>query len=141
MAKTKTRAAAGKTIILRAPSAPAHHAPSRPVVIVQKVKAAAKRHAGRAAAGAIEERHRIGAIAGGFALGMIDKSAIDFPTIPFLGRAGTLGLLAWGAARMTKNEWASHAATGLLAIAAYELSKEGTISGDVGGEEYGGGGF
>jgi hypothetical protein len=137
MAKTKSRAAApGKTIILRSAAPPAHHQPSRPVVIVQKVKAAAKHHARRVGMGAYEERHRLGAIAGGFALGMIDKSAIDFPTLPFLGRAGTLGLAAWGLSRMTKNEWASHAATGLLAIAAYELSKEGTIS----GEEYGGGG-
>jgi hypothetical protein len=140
MAKTKSRTVApGKTIILRS-AAPAQRAPSRPVVIVQKVKAAAKHHTRRAAAAGYEERHRIGAIAGGFALGMIDKSAIDFPTVPFLGRAGTLGLLAWGAYKMTKNEWASHAATGLLAIAAYELSKEGSISGG-GGEEYGGGGF
>ena len=82
-----------------------------------------------AAGGAYEERHRIGAVLGGFALGMMDKALIEVPVIPFLGRAGTLGAAAWAIAKVTKNEWASHAATGLLAIAAYELSKDGSISG------------
>lgn len=66
---------------------------------------------------------------GGYALGMIDKSDLDIPTVPFLGRAGTVGIAAYAIYRLTGNPWADAAATGILSIAAYELSKEGEISG------------
>ena len=45
-----------------------------------------------------------------------------------LGKAGTLGVAAWALGKWGKSEWARHAATGFLSIAAYELSKEGKSS-------------
>ena len=96
-------------------------------------KAPKKHHRRHGMAGhAYESRHQIGAIAGGFVLGMIDKSNIAVPVIPMLGKAGTLGVAAWALGKWGKSEWARHAATGFLSIAAYELSKEGKISGDDG---------
>jgi len=106
----------------------------RPIVIKTSGKASkgrARRVAHAVGSFALAERHRMGAIAGGFILGMVDKSdfADKIPTLPFLGKAGTLGLAAWGVAKATKSQWANDAATGFLAIAAYELAKEGSISG------------
>jgi hypothetical protein len=106
------------------PSAP------RPIVIKTPSFPKKLKHAARRVGGAVaEEKHRIGAIGAGFILGLVDKSGIDLPTIPMLGKAGTLGAFCWAAGKWGKSRMASHAATGLLAIAAYELGKEGHISG------------
>lgn len=127
-----------KTIILRR----AGHAFSRAVrpIIVRApaVKHAVKHHAKRAFSAAAEERHRLGAILGGLALGLIEKAGIDIPTVPLLGKAGTLGAAAWAMGKWGKSRMASHAATGFFAIAAYELGKEGRIAGIDGGYVAGG---
>jgi len=86
----------------------------------------------------------MGAILGGAALGFIDKPGgplAAVPTLPFLGRAGTLGLAAWAIGKWTKSTAFDHAATGMLAIAAYELMRDGSISGYVAGGEGVMGGF
>jgi hypothetical protein len=101
-----------------------------------RIGGAIKRHArrgGRALArGAYSERYRLGAIAGGFLLGLVDKSGVDLPTIPLLGKAGTAGVLLWALGKWGRMTWADHAATGVLSIAAYELATKGAISGDHG---------
>lgn len=130
---SSSRAIVVRPTIMRAPS---RSAPARITVRVPSPshRFGKTRHhlrrAGRRLGGmAYEERHRIGAILGGFALGLIDKSGVDLPRLPMLGKAGTLGVAAWALGKWGKSAWASHAATGLLSIAAYELAKEGSISG------------
>ena len=75
----------------------------------------------------------MGAIIGGAVLGFIDKPGgplAALPTLPFLGRAGTAGLVTWAFGKWGRSAMADHMATGMLSIAAYELMKEGHISGE-----------
>ena len=72
---------------------------------------------------------RTGAIVGAAILGLLDKQGTKLPTVPFLGRAGTAGLALWWLARSQRSAQLAHAATGCLAIAAYEMTKTGSIAG------------
>jgi hypothetical protein len=112
----------------------------RPIVVRTTKVVKAKHHKRRGRGGsALTEKHRVGAIIGGGLLGLIDKSGIDVPTLPFLGKAGTLGVAAWAIGRYMHSPWAEDAATGFLAIAAYELASQGSIAGVEGGYVAGGG--
>lgn len=118
-----------RTIIIRRAAHAARRAVQPIIVRAPAVKHHLKRAGRKVASAAYEERHRMGAILGGLALGLIEKAGIDLPTVPLLGKAGTLGAAAWAVGKWGKSRMASHAATGFLAIAAYELGKEGHISG------------
>lgn len=63
----------------------------------------------------------------GLVLGYIDKGGIAVPTVPLLGRAGTLALAAWIFRK--HHSTLPHMAGGFAAIALYELEREGSISG------------
>jgi hypothetical protein len=98
---------------------------------VASVKHHGKRIARRVAHTAYEEKHRFVAIAASFGLGLLDKSGFDIPTpIPFLGKAGNGALLAYAGYKLLHNRTLSHVATGLACVAAYEMGKDGSISGD-----------
>jgi hypothetical protein len=105
-------------------------------VIVRVPSAPAKRSKGRRighaiGAAASEEKHRIAAVLTGAILGWLDAQGTKIPTVPMLGRAGTVGVVAYLIHRQSKgNRMLSHIATGALTIAAYELANKGTISGD-----------
>ena len=125
------------TAIVIARPAP-HHATPRPIVIRQtKIQKTKGKH--RKGRGGFGEKDRAMAIAGGFLLGFIDKSGFNVPTLPFLGKAGTIGVAAWAAGRYLKSKTAEDMATGMLAIAAYELGKEGKIDGAEDGDYIAGG--
>jgi hypothetical protein len=63
----------------------------------------------------------------GYLLGMLDKSGTSFPTVPMLGRAGTLavGLHFLGKG----NKMMQEASLAAAAIAGYEMGGTGKISG------------
>lgn len=84
---------------------------------------AVRKYAGKAAAAAMSEKHTATAVGAGAVLGLLERNDVPLPYIDMLGRAGTYGLVAWAAGRYTGNQMAQHAASGLLAIAAYELAK------------------
>lgn len=70
--------------------------------------------------------------AAGLALGYLDKpggALSNIPTIPLLGRAGTLAAGLYFLAPKT-GFWVE-ATAAAIAIAAYELGNKGSISGDV----------
>lgn len=113
----------------------------RPVVIRTTKVVHSKKHHRRHGRGGLGEKHRVGAIVGAGILGYIDKANTTVPTIPLLGRAGTLGLAAWAASKYLHSAWAEDLATGFLAVAAYELTKTGTISGVEGMDGYVAGGL
>jgi hypothetical protein len=76
-------------------------------------------------------------IAGGFALGLIDKSGLELPTLPYLGRAGTIGVIAYAADRFLHvGKIARDVSLAAFTIAGYELGKEGSISGIDGDVDY-----
>src|SRR5262245_18606938 len=89
------------------------------------------RRRGKAVAGGggFFNQERIGAMAGGFLLGVLDKQGTSLPTIPVLGRAGTLGVGLYFLGKQFRMPMAVHASTAALAIATYELGNKGSISG------------
>jgi len=108
---------------------------ARPIVIRTRevIKPKHKRRHGRR--GGRSEKQRLGIMAAGFVLGLIDKSGMDIPTLPYVGRAGTLAIAAYvGERYLGFGSWADDAATGFGTIALYELGKEGSISGDGDGD-------
>ncbi len=98
-------------------------------IVYRKAAPIVKRGATAAAKHAIEEKHTIAAIVAAAALGYAEHSGIAIPNLPLLGKAGTLGVAAFALAKATNNRTARHVATGLLAVAAYELGKQGRIEG------------
>jgi len=104
-------------------------------VVVRVPAAAPRKGKGRALARRIghaagEEKHRIAAIITGAVLGWLDKQGTAIPTVPMLGRAGTIGVASYLLYKQSKSRMASHVATGALCIAAYELTNKGSISGE-----------
>ena len=123
--------ARARTIIMAAPrrSAPAINL-SLPRGAIRRGGARVAR-AGAAAAQA--EKHTLMAVGAAAALGYMSRTGeANLPHINALGVPGTYGMVLWGVGRMTKSRTASHMATGLLAIAAYEMVRTGAIGGSGG---------
>ena len=78
----------------------------------------------------------IGAAIGGGALGFIEKTFPAIPTVPLLGKAGTIALVGYLCRNMggVIGSVARDVALAGAAIAGYELGKEGKISGDIMGD-------
>jgi hypothetical protein len=127
MARTSTAIAVRRALANR-PRAP------RPIVIrttkIEKPRHKKHRHLG-------SRKYDYAIIAGGFALGLIDKSGMDIPTLPYLGRAGTIGVIAYAADRFLHvGKIARDVSLAAFTIAGYELGKEGSISGIDGDVDY-----
>lgn len=133
MAKRKKTASKSKSITVRAAAA-------KPIIIRQN-SVPAKRSSGRrrrsggggmlgSAKSALMSNERLGALLGGYLLGVLDAKGTKLPTVPVLGRAGTCGVGLYYLGKHMHSPLVSHASTGFLAIAAYEMGKSGTISGD-----------
>lgn len=75
----------------------------------------------------------LGAGIGGAVFGFVEKSFPTMPTVPILGRAGTIALVSYMLAKrggMGGGILRDMALAG-AAIAGYELGKDGKISGDL----------
>jgi len=70
----------------------------------------------------------VGSVVAGYALGWIDKGGLPIPTIPMLGRAGTVAVVC--AILAKHHPLIAKAALASASIAGYELGKQGTISGE-----------
>jgi hypothetical protein len=85
---------------------------------------------------AMAEKHTLTALAAAAALGFAKRQGYKLPSLPMLGPAATYGLGAWALSKYTNNKIASHAATGMLSVALYELAAgQGIAGGDVGADE------
>jgi hypothetical protein len=71
---------------------------------------------------------------GGAALGFIEKQWPNAPTVPYIGRAGTIALGCWFFGGKSKPGLLRDIAIAGAVVAGYELGKFGKISGDVEGE-------
>lgn len=67
---------------------------------------------------------------GGLALGLIEKALPNLPTIPMLGRKGTLALACYWFSRGQSSGIIRDIAIAASSIAGYELGTTGKISGD-----------
>jgi hypothetical protein len=103
------------------------HAPA-PVIRVSAPRAAPKKkghHRRKSEVGGTQSLLMM--VLGGVALGMLDKQGTKIPTVPMLGRAGTIavGLYFFGKHNATMRKGAMAAA----AIAGYEFGLQGRVSG------------
>lgn len=83
-----------------------------------------------AARAARSEKHTIAAVAAAGILGFMRREGVALPKVAALGTAGTYGALAWLGGRYMKSQVLQHVATGLLSVAAAELTSGSTVSGD-----------
>ncbi len=128
MAKSKTRHA---IVRYRAPAA------ARPIVIRTHSKPAKKKHHRRRSGGGgigIGGGHGIVGRAmpyllGGGIVGFIDKQAsLPIPTIPVLGKMGTVAALAWF---FSKGQgMVGEVARAATVLAGYQLGKDGKVAGE-----------
>ena len=70
---------------------------------------------------------------GGGILGYIDKHVTTLPTIPMLGKAGTIAVIAYLVGDKFKVPMARDVALAAAAVAGYEYASAGKIAGDVSG--------
>jgi hypothetical protein len=75
------------------------------------------------------EKALMGFVIGGFALGWIDKSATAIPTIPILGKAGTIAVAAHFFGK-GKPGLVTDLRNAAAVVAAYEYGSTGKIAGD-----------
>jgi|WetSurMetagenome_2_1015567.scaffolds.fasta_scaffold10210_12 hypothetical protein len=124
MAKRKTTT---KTRIVRVPSAAA------PVIKVSAPRAPAKRKTTRrrksSGGGSGSASHIMKAAVGGAAFGFLEKSFPNLPTVPMLGRAGTIAVAAYFF-RGKLPPIAQDIGIAAAAIAGYQLGRDGKVSGD-----------
>lgn len=98
-----------------------------------------KRHHRRSSVGgsSLSGKTLIGVGIGGAVLGFLEKTFPTMPTVPLIGRAGTIAIAAYF---LNKNGGMGHGglvrdvALSGAAIAGYQLGKQGSISGDVEGD-------
>lgn len=103
-----------------------------PIIKVSAPRAITKpkaKHRRRSGAGASSKSKMFAIGAAGLALGYLDKQNLAIPTIPLLGKAGTIAAALYFFAPKT-GIWAE-AALAAIAVAGYELGNKGSISGDV----------
>ncbi len=134
MAKRRTRARAPATrSIVRTVSAPA------PIIRVSAPRAAPKqgkrrRGGGKGGGGALSTERVFAAALGGGVLGLVDKMFPNLPTIPVLGKAGTIAAIAYFLAKGKGSGIARDTCLAGASIAGYQLGAQGKISGDLMGD-------
>jgi hypothetical protein len=127
MAKTKTRHSHAL--------APYRHAPRASAPIIVRVPSGTTKHKGKKhhrGNGKSSEKILMGLAVGGFAMGFLDKPGgpgANIPTIPILGKAGTIALAAhfFGKGRAGLVTDIRNAAA---VVAAYEFGLKGSVSGE-----------
>lgn len=75
----------------------------------------------------------IGATIGGAIFGFVEKTFPNLPTIPLLGRSGTIAVAGYFIGRRMGGGIVRDVTLAAAVIAGYELGKDGKISGDVDG--------
>lgn len=86
------------------------------------------RHRRRASGGGTIADEK-GALLGAAVLGYLDKAGTKVPTIPVLGRAGTLAIAAYYGGKQFHMPMVKRAAVGFACIALYEFMRDGKIAG------------
>jgi hypothetical protein len=92
------------------------------------------RRAGSAIAGqAMQRKHTLAALGAAAALGYMSRTGTTLPHIEAIGVPGTYALAAYALGEMTKSRTLSHMATGLGAIAVYDMVRTSSMLGSGGG--------
>ena len=130
MARRRTRRRSSSAPIVRTISSPA------PIIRVSAPRAAPRHHrrrgGGKGGKSLTTERMFATAL-GGAVLGFVDKSFPSLPTIPLLGRAGTIAAIAYFFGKNRGGIIRDVALAG-ASIAGYQVGLKGNISGDLMGD-------
>jgi hypothetical protein len=123
----RRRASAGAKII-RIPTAQ-----KAPIINVRAPSAPSKRkgtrrRGGKSAGGSLTKDSAIAAALGGLALGFIEKTFPNMPTVPVLGKKGTVVLACLFLGK--KIPYSKEIGLVAAGLAGYELGKDGRVSGD-----------
>lgn len=108
----------------------APRAPSKP-------KTRRRSHRRGSVGGAITGKTMIGAGIGGAVLGFVEKTFPNLPTVPVLGRAGTIALGAYFLSRqggIGSSGIVRDVALAAAVVAGYQIGKTGKVAGDVEGD-------
>lgn len=109
---------------------PKGHGKGGGVVVVRTAAAPKKGTKHRRGASRQSAEKALGAMAlGGFILGKIDSSSMNIPTLPVVGRAGTIAIAAHMFAK-GKPGMITDVRNAAAAVAGYEYGSKGSISGD-----------
>lgn len=136
MAKRRTRArsAPATRSIVRTVQAAA------PIIRVSAPRAAPKTRGrrrgggGKSGGGSLTTERMFAAALGGGVLGLVDKMFPNLPTIPVLGKAGTIAAIAYFFSKGKGAGIARDTALAGASIAGYQLGTAGKISGDLMGD-------
>lgn len=129
MAKSKTRTGfstrkvGGQSIVVVEPQA--QRIQTTPIKTRHR-----RRHGGGGGGGftrSAKGKRMVGVAIGGFGYGIIEKSFPTLPTLPIVGKAGTVAIAAYFFGGT--NELVNDIGIAAAAIAGYQLGKEGAISG------------
>lgn len=131
MAKSRTgvstRRVGGQSIVVVEP-------PSRPIAQTTRAAGRVTRRRRRSSGGggggygrSSKSKHLMGVAIGGFAYGIIEKSFPTLPTLPIVGKSGTVALAVYFFGG--SNELVNDVGIAAAAIAGYSLGKTGVISG------------
>jgi hypothetical protein len=134
MAKKRHAVQQSRAIVMTAPR------PAAPIIRVnvprQQTEKHHKKHHRRKGGGG-DNNSLMLTLAGGAVMGFIDKEGTSIPTLPVVGRAGTVAIAAWALGKYMGVGLARKLAPGIGAIALYELVKTGKVDGSsVVGEDY-----
>ena len=127
--KTATVSSAGKGVVVVTP--PSASAPVRrrrsSGAITRRSKGTRRRRSSGSSEGSYKNK-LMGVGMGGLAYGYLEKSFPQIPTIPFLGKSGTVAVACYffGA----KHPLIKDVGIAAAAIAGYSLGKEGKVSGE-----------
>jgi hypothetical protein len=106
-----------------------HSAPQTIVVRTRTAKASTKKKHHRRSSHQSSEKVLMALAMGGYALGFLDKSGTTIPTIPLLGRAGTIAL-AMHFIGKGKPGMMTDVRNAAAVVAAYEMGSTGKVAGD-----------
>lgn len=134
MAKRRTRS--GQFTATRAVQV---YRPPAPIIRVSAPRAIAKKKHHRrrhsSGGGELSQKNMLGLALGGAALGFIEKTFPNLPTVPFIGRKGTIAIGAYMLhKRGTGGGILRDVALAAAVLSGYELGLKGSISGEVMGD-------
>ena len=115
------------TVRIQTQAAPARRRSAPRALAAPKKKG---RSRGRRGGGGLSLQMLGGTALGGAALGFIEKQWPNAPTLPIIGRAGTIALAAYYFGGKAKPGLMRDIALSGAAVAGYELGKTGKIAGD-----------
>lgn len=112
---------------------PVHTTRTQTIVVRPSAAKPAKHHKGHRGKGQSSTKQLMGLVLGGFVMGFIDKGGLgmNIPTIPILGRAGTIAVAAHFFGK-GKQGIVTDIRNGAAVVAAYEFGLKGSVSGDGG---------